>query len=492
MAQRWYYQMLMEDFGPVTAEQVSALIEEGTLSETDLIRAEDSDQWFEVSQWSPGMVVTSTEPLDSGSDEGGDPEQITDLSELSFEFEDSPSSDRPRRESILQEIPEPAKKPVVFTASETRQKELSNAAEADQSIYYYQSLGQTMGPLPLSSLISLAESGALAADDSVCLGNSGKWKAANTFSELSSAFLTADRSVDSAPQLSLATQKRLGAAASAAALAPESQPSSASFELDESVKAPASGSRPSAEQSSATADDEPAKGSEASRTQKSSGKGKPSRKGSAKRREDALLEDIFEDVFSEEDAPPARPAAAMYSAPAQPISNAAMSSSSSMASTPQYSPAAPSPPAYRPTPAPMPMPSRSSSGGSSDAIMMVVKIAAVLVLIAGVGAGAYYGLSGMAAPPIGDYSSKLKAVAEELKKFDNKPTEAQWAEFSKKQAEFAGYQNTLLQANASGPEVDKCKMAITMFLRVASTRFKDPERIKKTTLDFLEAVKRLP
>lgn len=38
MSSRWYYQMLMEEFGPVTAEQVRELFEEGTLSNFDLVR----------------------------------------------------------------------------------------------------------------------------------------------------------------------------------------------------------------------------------------------------------------------------------------------------------------------------------------------------------------------------------------------------------------------------------------------------------------------
>ena len=124
--------------------------------------------------------------------------------------------------------------------------------------------------------------------------------------------------------------------------------------------------------------------------------------------------------------------------------------------------------------------------------MPLIKILVILIVIGGVGYGAYVGLSGFAGPPIADYSSKLKAAAEELTKLGDKPTEAQWIEFAKKQTEFSGYQNTILATNAAGPEVDKCKMAITMLLRVTSTRFKDPVKIKKTKEDFLAAVKRLP
>lgn len=478
MEKRWYYQMLMEDFGPVTAEQLSALIKEGTLGESDLVRAEDSEDWFEVSRWFPDMVLPET-VVESTDDD--DLDHITDLSELSFEFESSPTTQKPRRVE-----PPPAIDPSGFfgevpaTTGNDYVPKVTQSSEP--AIYYYLSLGQVFGPLPMSSLIALAENGELSPMDAVRVGEAGNWGAANSIRELSAAFMMADNTMDSSPQLSLATQKRLGTAASAAAMAPDApQPESVS---QESVT-PAETKSQDTTTSDSLKDTSEFKKTSSAGAQKSGAKGKANRKEAAKRREDAVMEDIFEDVFSEDEAPPARPAA-VYSAPSAPIA-AAPTPASPPPQTPAYSP----PPVYRPTPAPVP--SRSKSSGSSlDGLMPLIKILVILIVIGGVGYGAYLGLSGFAGPPIADYSSKLKAAAEELTKLGDKPTEAQWIEFAKKQTEFSGYQNTILATNAAGPDVDKCKMAITMLLRVTSTRFKDPVKIKKTKEDFLAAVKRLP
>ncbi len=297
--------MLMEEFGPVTAEQLAVLIEEGTVGDTDLIRAEGSDQWFEASQWTADSSAEEAS-VNSGS---GEFEEISDLSELSFEFENSGAGTRTRTA------------PEISQSTPLVAEILPVEEEVEPAIYFYQSFGQTLGPLPLSSLVSLAEAGAISEIDQVRVGESSVWKPASTIQELSIAFMTSDRTLDQAPQLSLATQKRLGEQATAAALAPE-KPSSA--EID--VQNPAVG------RDSLTSEISPSESASDSKAEidtparKSSGKGKATRKEAAKKREDALLENIFEDVFSEE-TPPARPsmaasAAMMSAAPSAPASPA--------------------------------------------------------------------------------------------------------------------------------------------------------------------------
>lgn len=70
---QWYYQLLGEEFGPVTAEALRELIQEGTISESDPVRPVDSADW---------RPASSCEEL-----QGTDDDVISDLSELSFEFE---------------------------------------------------------------------------------------------------------------------------------------------------------------------------------------------------------------------------------------------------------------------------------------------------------------------------------------------------------------------------------------------------------------------
>ncbi|RLT08609.1 MAG: DUF4339 domain-containing protein, partial [Planctomycetota bacterium] len=75
--------MLMEEFGPVTAEQLRELFEEGTLSDFDLVRCETDDVWTTIAAVKPSLFA------DSGDRPGDTLEEIGDLSELAFEFEGS-------------------------------------------------------------------------------------------------------------------------------------------------------------------------------------------------------------------------------------------------------------------------------------------------------------------------------------------------------------------------------------------------------------------
>ena len=83
MSSRWYYQMLMEEFGPVTGEQLSELVTEGTLNDDDLVRRESDEKWIAISAALPSLITDSGYPASQASVE------IGDLSELAFEFEDS-------------------------------------------------------------------------------------------------------------------------------------------------------------------------------------------------------------------------------------------------------------------------------------------------------------------------------------------------------------------------------------------------------------------
>ncbi len=87
--------------------------------------------------------------------------------------------------------------------------------------------------------------------------------------------------------------------------------------------------------------------------------------------------------------------------------------------------------------------------------------------------------------------NKLKLAADDLKKLGKKPSEVQWVSFCSKKTEFTLYQNTILESNATGEKVDKCKLAITMLLRTTSTRFKEKDDVKKASEDFLKAVENL-
>ncbi|HRA89068.1 MAG TPA: DUF4339 domain-containing protein [Planctomycetaceae bacterium] len=132
MSSRWYYQMLMEEFGPVTAEQLDDLFQDGTLSEDDLVRSEVSPDWIPLAE-----LNLSTMAEQKASDASATTE-IADLSELAFEFEDSgPTARRAAYaeklpEEVVEQSPMPNVAPVENTAPlarKTDQKASHSAVE---------------------------------------------------------------------------------------------------------------------------------------------------------------------------------------------------------------------------------------------------------------------------------------------------------------------------------------------------------------------------
>lgn len=110
-----------------------------------------------------------------------EPETITDLSELSFDFEEATPSNR---------------RPVYGSATDDATPgELADELELLDSLagqitgdgppeFYCKPLGQLLGPMSLAELRIMAESGALAEDDLVRYGENGEWKPAGSFSRL--------------------------------------------------------------------------------------------------------------------------------------------------------------------------------------------------------------------------------------------------------------------------------------------------------------------
>lgn len=81
MSDRWYYQLLLEEFGPVSGDQVLQLVTIGTLSEGDLVRNEAGGQWM--------LISAMKETIQTSASSGSRLEEIQDLSELNFKFENS-------------------------------------------------------------------------------------------------------------------------------------------------------------------------------------------------------------------------------------------------------------------------------------------------------------------------------------------------------------------------------------------------------------------
>ena len=80
MSVRWYYQLLLEEFGPVPAAQILKMRDQGTLQDGDLVRSEAGGDWISIATMQ--CVCQSLNPADSPT-----ADEISDLSELNFVFE---------------------------------------------------------------------------------------------------------------------------------------------------------------------------------------------------------------------------------------------------------------------------------------------------------------------------------------------------------------------------------------------------------------------
>ena len=485
MSQRWYYQLFGEEFGPVTEPQVLHLLEDGTLSPDDQIRPESSQNWVAISQSFPGTA-------------NGTMDEIADLSELAFSFEDSGPTAR-RSTYAVDEVsstgpiqPIQPARGVMPTAPE-----ISN----DGPSYYCQSFGETLGPMTVADLIGMADTGSLHKSDLVRCGLEGEWVPAGDIRELDlvMALLRAERVTEEAAPMSATMEKRIGAAAVAGLTA-----------ANELVEPPVGQPvvKPESEQTTQSRAGgraaEPAVSDAAAPVRK---KGKK-RKG--KKDDDELIDEIFDDVFAEEEEP-VKPARAAYSAPigtavepkpptpsysSAPISPAAPSVSAIAANL------AASSAASRPSGARLSSPgatlsSKKSSGGGMSFDFQgpgILVIVALVLIMAGGGYVYQYGMpsfSLFSASPE-EYPNRVKAAIEEYKALGAEPSERQWSIFANStRSEFmAYYKNSISGGAVTDPKTVACLQAMKTLLNLAAIGFNDKsgrdkmfEKLEKQALE---------
>lgn len=402
MSHRWYYQLLMEEFGPVTEDQLRQLIDEGTLADDDQIRPEDSSVWKTVA--SLGATTAQTVSM-------AEPETLADLSDLNFEFEDSKPANRSATtsrsaalrpelasessldaDSLLSELP-----PIISNAEAdllqpVRKQSAAKSADFTEQ-YYCQSLGQSLGPMPLAELVGMFAAGALVPEDLVRKDPQATWLPSTQFPEIAAAVRrirpegtsTIPSEKTQAATLSIATQKRLAHPAPESPLSPpkdSSAPSPDSAPAAVSAQ-PASRAGVSAQPSApaTVSAQSPAKDTQRPKVPRDAAKPKGKKKTLAK--EDAVLDEIFDDVFSDDAAKPVGSRPPMFSVPgdasAKPPQGGPGEFGSSTASGfdagstggPSYAAPSPSPvpPAFS-APKPVLPPKRKSSSSSGTSMQV--------------------------------------------------------------------------------------------------------------------------
>lgn len=398
---QWYYELLSEQFGPASEQEIHELIEVGTLSESDRVRHEESEQWMSVAEF--------TETHSNAS-------FASDLSDLQFEFEESSAGSRTNQRAE-----------VLAQRSALPEASGSSNDSPPPAQYYCQVLGQTLGPMELDDLTLLVTTGQLSRKDAVRLGDDGEWLAAVKLEELSAAFPEMTTRTVQSPEASVTQEKK--------AVPP---PKTASSPDSKARTKPASPRQPQ------------------------------------KRREEAVIDEMLNDVLmSDTDTKPA-PRTTVSSLPSTPTERPEPTAPAAAVSTPQIptSPVTPPVAASRPT-AVVSSPPKSSPKRSIDVgelFSTLKKPLAGLVLIGAVVAGwMYFPMPGTTANVVTTEKciTRMQAVYAELETLDPVGNKTGLERLRRLiNSEFGGYVAEM--KNAGGDDAKtRCATALDEFLKFA-------------------------
>ena len=548
MANSWYYQVAMTQFGPVDESEIIQRINDGTLSEEDLIREEGSDTWVSVASMVHYDETDDTEEQNDGDSsevdsDNREPDHISDLSELSFAFEDAGQSNRRASKGSLGDSPDPS--------TLTSDQELLNSLAAQmtteqQPEYYSQSLGQILGPMSMKDLLGMAESGALSDTDLVRRGENGQWKPASALSKLTQSLMKASE-ITSAP-ISNAPPSTRRLFQTAGKPAPDStnaeEPTTTtttSSEASEIVPGPLHIGNDDGKKERETAKTDSKTNTAKANPRKTALKKGMKAKSKKSDEDDKLLNEIFDDVFSdnEKSTHPSMPAAAkpaaMITEPrtaidskAKPITDSKSKSATDSATIKSNSPTKdtasgtaespavsatilpgrmavsgdaepketptghPAPTlssapaaalitpqsAASPTPYVSPQPKRSLGISLSGPIKYVVLGIIGIGLVVGV--VWQFGLPGFGeSANTPHYASRMAAVMTEYKALGEKPDPGQWNEFSVKlRIEFVNSLKTMLDSGASGAKNAACMEGMKAIVAMAATKPEESDQRK--------------
>ncbi len=446
---QWYYQLFGEEFGPVSGDGLRTLIEDGTLSATDSVRRAESAEWIPAG--------TAGSQLDDES------EVASDLSDLSFEFEESGPSTRKnaygRPSSEMSVSAVAAGVPVV------------NEEELEELLYYFQIVGQTLGPVSLDVLIRKAESGELSEQDLVRSEEDDAWQPASDIHELSVAFL-----LRAMPEDSVTDSPARSSRGDKPATGGSENPAVSAARLAEAKrKADAAGAKPA-------------------RPKK---KKKPAT-AVKKAAEDALVNDIMSEVFSAEEAAPAprRPSLSgsmgATTAAAGPAAAAAPVRQEAPVAPPAYSSSSAAPAAVsKPyTPPPRPKAKKSSGGGFQLEFGTPAKVVLGIVV-----AVALWFVSGpvlkVFKPETDRYVKRMELAVQTLDALNPKTQAVSYkGQLQSIGREFGAYAKVMEDAGSSSESAKNCLGALNKLVELSKMDMKELDKHKQLIEDargFLKA-----
>ncbi len=175
MSDQWYYQAFGQEFGPLAEEEVARMLLTGELTADDEVREGTDGSWTRAGAVSGLMDLVTAVAVQTA-------EVATDID--SFMLVDE--QDAPAVEDQTPDISDFDLSPEVARESKHIEPEEEDEEEEEEepAIWYFQTFGTVLGPVPLSELGELVDRGELSASDAIRMGTDGDWITAGEIPEL--------------------------------------------------------------------------------------------------------------------------------------------------------------------------------------------------------------------------------------------------------------------------------------------------------------------
>ena len=170
--QRWFYELLMEEFGPTSAADLLQLIQDRTLGQSDRVRPESSASWITVAEF----LDTFAADAESSTDDDTDDDRHAELDINSFNLQgDGTPKQEPELNIDSFNLQGDSDSPKPASTRNRRPPVIEEPEEEDEATYYVRSLGLELGPLTQDEIVDMAKSGSFSRGDEIREGSEGDW-----------------------------------------------------------------------------------------------------------------------------------------------------------------------------------------------------------------------------------------------------------------------------------------------------------------------------
>lgn len=194
MADQWYYQLFGQEFGPVDFEVVAQKFNGGELGIRDMVRRGRGGTWVRAGSVGSltGTSAVAVETADVATDIDSfmlvdekalpEPQLASDID--SFQIVDEAASKQPEVATSIDAFilvddksSKRSKPPSAQRQSAAQSPEVGQ--DLDAPIWFVETLGQVLGPLPMSELAAMVQRSELDPGDLIRHGTEGRWIAAD-------------------------------------------------------------------------------------------------------------------------------------------------------------------------------------------------------------------------------------------------------------------------------------------------------------------------